>query len=111
MKLTLETHEWQLLGQLALEISDGQFGKTTMLPAILLWEFYLENLAQFTQPQTRKKKIKLSTAIGIFIYLKAEKSRNETLWDITLQNLRDKLYQKILNTKTCQIITLEASAN
>lgn len=111
MKITLETHEWQLLGQLALEISDGQFNKSTMLSAVLLWEFYLENIQQFTQPQNRKKKLKTSTAIGIYLYLAAEKSRDDALWDITLQNLRNKIYQKIHSIKTVEIITIKASAN
>ena len=110
MKLTLETQEWQLLGQLALESARGDV-KADVLPAFLLLEFYLENLPAFTQPRDRKKKLKNSTAIGIFFYLQKEEPRKDPLWDITLQALRDKLHQKIINLKTATIITLEASAN
>lgn len=110
MKITIEKEEWQLLGQLAIETTDGEF-KTHVLPALLLWEFYLENIQHFTQPQTRKRKIKNSTAIGIFLYLNAENPRHDPLWDTTLQNLRDKLYQKILSAPTIEIIKLQMSAN
>lgn len=110
MKITLEKQEWQLLGQLAIETTDGQF-KSQVLPALLLWEFYLENIQHFTQPQTRKRKIRNSTAIGIYQYLIAEPPRQEPLWDITLQNLRDKLYQKILSAPTIEIIKIQMSAN
>ena len=110
MKITLEKQEWQLLGQLAIETTEGQF-KSRVLPAIILWEFYLENIQHFTQPQNRKRKIRNSTAIGIYQYLNAEQPRNEPYWDTTLYSLKDKLYQKILSMKTAEIITITASAN
>lgn len=99
MKIQLETHDWQLLGQIALEISQGKFAKGLALHSLIIWEFYIENIQTFTQPQTRKRKIRNSTIIAIYQYLQQEHPR-EPLWDIHLQSLKDKLYQKILSIPT-----------
>lgn len=105
MKITLEKQHWQLLGQLAIETAQGQF-KTGVLPALILWEFYIENIQHFTQPQTRKRKIQNSTAVGIYKYLAAEQPRNDHYWNITLLDLKEKLYQKILSIKTTDDIQI-----
>lgn len=111
MKITFEKQEWQLLGQLAIETTQGEF-RCSVLPAILLWEFYLENIQYFTQPQTRKRKIRNSTAIGIYQYLQAEHIRNDAYWDATLYALKDKIYQKIHAIKTTDSpLILNASLN
>lgn len=98
MKITLEKEEWQLLGQLALEVGKGRFRKGLSLYAVILWEFFAENAQAFQQPQRRKRNLRTSTVIGIYQYLKAENLRDEAFWDITLQDLRNKLYKALVPT-------------
>lgn len=102
MKITIDKEEWQLLGQLALEAGNGEFKKGIALAAVILWEFYLDNAQAFQQPQRRKRNLRMSTVMGIHFYLHAEQSREDALWDITLQNLRNKLYKALVAIKTQQ---------
>jgi len=95
MKITIEKEEWQLLGQLALEVSECRYPQGSSLSAVLLWEFRREHAAAFEVPQRRKRKLRLSTALGIYSFLKRQESRNDPFWDVILIQLTEKVFKAI----------------
>lgn len=96
MKILIEKEEWQLLGQLAIEVSEGKFGKGLSLHSTILWEFYRDNSEAFMWPQRRRRKMRFSTVLALQKCLLAQSQRGDALWDTTLLNLTDKVTTAIL---------------
>ncbi|MBV6442733.1 MAG: hypothetical protein EPGJADBJ_04456 [Saprospiraceae bacterium] len=98
MKIVIEKEEWQLLGQLALQVRNGIFPKGYSLHACILWEFYQGHASAFVQPQRRKRKLHTSTVFAIYQILKVQPWSYDAYWDLVLDQLREKLYKYILGT-------------
>lgn len=102
MKITIEKQEWQLLGQLALEVSKGVFPKGLALQATILWEFYQNNAHAFLTIEKRKRKLPLSTILGLYQFLMKQEWSYDAYWDLVLLQLREKLHKLLLGTKTLE---------
>jgi len=90
MKITIETEEWQLLGQVAKETLLGNDYRIDELAYVILIEFYAENLEAFTFPQSRKRKLKISQWRALCTIFMTERFRGDPLWDVTLIGMREK---------------------
>lgn len=99
MKVVIERQEWQLLGQLAIQVGEGVFPKGYVLQACILWEFYKGHASAFVQPQRRKRKLHTSTVYGIYQILLKQEWSYDAYWDLVLQELREKLHKHLLGTK------------
>lgn len=95
MKFIFEKEDFQLLGQLALElIRSGPANPGDELCSYVFIEFYQENIDAFTFPQRRSRKLKLSQHCAILSILKKSNLRSDPLWDAVLIELREKLERK-----------------
>lgn len=90
MKITLETEEWQMLGQIAKETLLANDYRIEQLAYIILIEFYAENLEAFTFPQSRKRKFKISQLRALCSVFLDQGFRGDPLWDVLLIGMREK---------------------
>lgn len=91
MKLTIEKEEWQLLGQLVVEIRQHKYPALLILQAMMIHEFAAENAQAFELPERRARKLKYSMVFALHTYLQWQPLRNDTFWDIILLQFREKV--------------------
>lgn len=98
MKFQFKKQDWQLLGQIALEASRAVYYEDEQLQGLcasIVWEFYTDNPEAFGRPRTRTRKMRPSVAFGILYHIRAEKLRNDPLWDTNLLDFRNRFEQFI----------------
>lgn len=93
MKLIIEKEEWQLLGQLVLEIRLHKYPTQLMLQAMMIHEFAADNAQAFEIPERRARKLRFSMVFALHTFLQLQPLRNDTFWDIILIQFRDKVAQ------------------
>ena len=99
VKTTITLEEWQLLGQVMIDITENTTPSELILESAVLYEWYRDETGKFQFPKTRKQQWKrISIIISLVRVLRwMPDNWQDTYWQIIKKGLLEKLNQAVRN--------------